>query len=121
MSKKQISLDNLAFWEADEETLTPFYKWEESNDENESTAIVEISKPLESYKLKKINGKYGTSHYIEVVVNNQLCLFRVDSVRLRKALKEGIALAKAKFPVKLALTRSGEGFRTQYSAVILAK
>ena len=98
----------------DDSNLTEFV-YLKYDDENQ--LIVGITDELENMETKVSNGKYGEQHYL--VTKNGL--LKIDSVRLRRALKdciEGIRSTvksgKLIFPLAFLITRKGTGFKTMY-------
>lgn len=97
--------------EEKKKNLIPFLKWGLSD-----CVKVRFDKiPTES-DIKQIPSDFGIGNFIEVfnLSSNQSELFKIDSIRLRSALK--VLFLSEKFPLSVEIKRTGKGFDTTYSA-----
>lgn len=101
------------FWSDLDVEMTPFFKWGSVNQ-----MLLELTTPIQQYKVEEISGQFGMSKYIAAHCNGELCMFKVDSVRLRKALVEVCDSADV-YPIAIKVSRTGSGFQTEYTAELV--
>lgn len=110
------------FWEfKDESEYYPFFAFT-----NDAVAVFRLNKPIQQYKVEKINSRYGECSAIaienEILIENDEKAFtnvmlNVNSKRLRKILLEATTLAKKQFPIIIGIKRSGTSLSTQFELV----
>lgn len=108
-----MSDKNQNYWDSLELESTLFYKWD-----NKPTALILLDEAIENYEIVKKTGTYGDGIYIAVKCPDEVRLFNIKSIKMRKAILEVSTKAK-KFPIKIELTRVGFGKSMDYKAKIV--